>query len=613
MKVSFTSLELTNFRSIKHASLSFVPGLHLVLGNNLIDEYSDSNGTGKSTFFSGAIPYVVHGKFRSPKGKIIKTGFENRNGDGSCEAILRFMANDTPLEIRRGRRKGKAFLDVTGSGTPIRGDADLSDLIGCDFQTLTSLLILTRASFESSLFYAGDTKRKEFFLSIAGIDQLINAALEIIKREKSDYSLGALELKTVLDVETSRNNFGAVIQNKQIEIDNLDTKVEEIRTELSVIPEKIESITKHILMIDSEVKTLDQKIVQLTELSSQFAILTSLYEKKGALTTRIEEMKNSQVDANTYGGSLKRMTGTECSKCGQPVTQGYVKETTDRIEEYLKSLKQSLEQKTKELSELVEQINGIEGVKAQTQTFIKQYQGRKAVLDKDKKNHQTNLSDLQSEYSSGSRLLEEFNNIRIILTNEIESLERQQARFLIRNASLTSDYNCYYNFEMACNSWSNFLRQTLPSIALQRIAAFLSSFSDRCLKSLWDSRVSLSVRFNEATTDLDINLTDIDKRSIDLESLSSGEQARVYLSLALGSIIATRSFRGWNANIFVLDEVFDGLDKTGREVVLTLLQQMASKFEMCIYVISHHQDFGEYAGSVYTFIKDDTGSVLQVN
>ncbi len=67
---------------------------------------------------------------------------------------------------------------------------------------------------------------------------------------------------------------------------------------------------------------------------------------------------------------------------------------------------------------------------------------------------------------------------------------------------------------------------------------------------------------------------------------------------------------------FVLDEVFDGLDRTGRETILMLLHEMAMKFDICVYVISHHQDYTiseGFIGGVYTAIKDDSGSRLVLN
>ena len=612
MNIQFKSLSIQNFRSIQKADLVFTPGLHIIVGHNQVEEFTLSNGAGKSTLIPCALPYALFGRFLTPDGKIMRSGFKRRNSDSEpCNVILKLMRDDREVSITRGRRGTKPFLKVEGFDTPIKGDQELSQIVGCDFNTLTSLLVLTRASVEGGLFYGTDTKRKEFFLSLAGMDKMIDEAVDLVKNFKSIYSLESLELKTVYDVENRVGDVSQEMNRIVISIHNYELKEIETRDAIVGFKSTLESFTLQRVSLEESIKQNEDKLLQLDEINKQFSALSQLYEQRGELvaTLNYASTKITEIDRQVAG--FKKLSGGKCPTCQQDVTNEYVSSICSKLVEMSAYLNIQYTQKNAELVSLKEQIAGVENLKARTAQIIIDLRW-KIKRDQDAKDStDKSISQVMSDYKVNHERLSTYESTLIDLRGQLSELQALQFKRQDRLVQIHKDYTCFYNLEQACSSWLVFLKQTLPAYALSEMTAFMSTFTDRCLKSLWDSNVSLKVFFDKASEDLSVTICDKNGEETPIGTLSAGEQARIFLSLALGSIIATRSFRGWHSNLFVLDEVFDMLDRIGREVVYGLLHEMAKQFNLCTYVISHHEPPSN-AESIYMMVKTDKGSVLEI-
>ena len=95
MYVEFKSLKTTNFRSVTDAFLLYNTGVNLVIGDNQVETNADSNGAGKSTLFVYALTFLIFSKFKTPDGKIKKTGFIQR-GCKHCEVEGVLSINQGP-------------------------------------------------------------------------------------------------------------------------------------------------------------------------------------------------------------------------------------------------------------------------------------------------------------------------------------------------------------------------------------------------------------------------------------------------------------------------------------------------------------------------------------
>ena len=79
-------------------------------------------------------------------------------------------------------------------------------------------------------------------------------------------------------------------------------------------------------------------------------------------------------------------------------------------------------------------------------------------------------------------------------------------------------------------------------------------------------------------------------RSVD--SASGGEQARLLLAFSLSILLTSRG--SVRPSILVVDEALDILDLDGRRRVLELLRDIADRYKLSIFLISHHDLLSEF-------------------
>jgi len=612
MYVNFKSLKTTNFRSVTSASLSYTIGVNLVVGDNQVESNADSNGSGKSTFFVYALTYLIYGKFKTPDGKVKKTGFIQR-GCKFCEVEGVLSINEGPdITIIRGRKGNKPYLKIKGAETPVVGSQDLSYLIGCSFDAFISQFVLTRASLESSLFYGTDTKRKDFFLSVAGIEKMINISTEFLKSEKASYSIEALELRTMLSIEQRFDNIKDSIDEKNNQLIKLTTQYNNAKNIVDKYQTQFSEVTDKLLQTQDLLLQSENHLIKLLEFDDQFRHLSSMYERRGSLSSSISQLQKEETSRINYIKNLQVLAEGVCDKCNSFISKKHVNRVVKEVTETIKGIKSVIVESTNEFNSLINEIREIEQLSIKSKqmlqsgrTDIIDYKGlivtvqaELKALNVQKSTNQIRMKEIQEEFNFLTSQIEYLKSIRLVRQNRIESFQ-----------AVT---NCFVNFESACASWIAYLKQKLPAYALKQIAEFMSSFAARCLRSMWDTRVSVDIFFDSSTEKLNIIIKDTLGHSTEIEDLSTGEQCRVFLSLAIGSIIATKSFKGWSSNILILDEVMDGLDRSGRNVMVQLLNELSLQFKMCIYVITHHSDIYSFDGGLFKMVKDIKGSHLVV-
>lgn len=610
MHVEFKSIQLTNFRSVVNSIMFFKSGVNLIVGNNQVEMNADSNGAGKSTYFVYAPTYLFFSKYKTPEGKIKKTGF-TRRGCNHCEVKGIISINGGPdITISRGRRKGKPYLKIENSPTPIAGNQDLSYLIGCSFEAFISQFVLTRASLESSLFYGTDVKRKDFFLSIAGIDKMINTAAEFCKNERAKYSLEALELDTMLNIEYRYDTVGNTLVERQQKLTYLTDKYNSCKSTIDNYQKTFSELTDKLLQTQALLEQKERELVQCLEIDVQFKKLSDMYERRGSLSESVNYLQKEYIDRENHIKQIQSLAGGTCLSCDQFVPKKHTKIVAAGLTETLKSIKDMVTASNVERNQINSDIQETEKLKSQLNqkllTIRNEISGYKELTG----SVQNNLTQSTFQKDTSISQMEDVQKEYNIVATQIDQLQIAHKIRQNRISSLQEVSNCFSKFEVACANWLSYLKQKLPAYALKHIVSYMSSFTARCLRSLWDTRVSAEIEFDANTEKLRISIKDINGHQIEIEELSTGEQGRVFLSLAIGSIMATRSYKGWSCNLLVLDEVIDGLDRSGREVMVQLLNELAIQSNLCIDIITHHSEVFNFEGTICEVVKDSKGSRL---
>ena len=93
----------------------------------------------------------------------------------------------------------------------------------------------------------------------------------------------------------------------------------------------------------------------------------------------------------------------------------------------------------------------------------------------------------------------------------------------------------------------------------------------------------------DLSLEIDGNALDITYCGKAFDSLSGGEKQRIDLILQLAIRDLLNSYLGLSANILVLDEITDFLDKKSCKAVMQLLEKELNTIES-VFIISHHAE-----------------------
>lgn len=145
-------IEITDFRCYDHLRLDFdgQPGLTAVTGRNVASDYSDSNGTGKSSLWMAHV-WCAFGKFpgmSSPNSVIRDNG--GRGTKATVKQWIR-LKDGRKLFMQRTRQKGKTkvilgFDDEKAQGWDEKeANAKIEEILGLSYDRYCQLMLFTGA------------------------------------------------------------------------------------------------------------------------------------------------------------------------------------------------------------------------------------------------------------------------------------------------------------------------------------------------------------------------------------------------------------------------------------------------------------------------------------
>jgi len=141
---------------------------------------------------------------------------------------------------------------------------------------------------------------------------------------------------------------------------------------------------------------------------------------------------------------------------------------------------------------------------------------------------------------------------------------------------------------------TSFLSQANAVQPRKIVQAFAQSFYNSVVSNASKILSYLGLDFSIAVDERLNLLIKEDGRTRSIDSASGGEQARLLLAFSLSLLLTARG--SVKPSILVVDEALDILDFDGRRRVLDLLRSIANRFEISIFLISHHDLLNEYDG-----------------
>ena len=596
--IQFKKVIIHNFGSYGHVELELQNrGFCLVSGqNNYTKDNALSNGSGKSFLWS-AICYALTGETING----IKTNLKNiHTEDQECYVQLEFLYNKDLYSINRvvTPKSDLKILknDVDLSGKGIReSEKKLLELLPDLTKDLIASTIIIGQGMPNKFSSFSPSGRKDLLERLTKSDFMIEdlkarilARMQELSTKVREFEDSLLANRTQLNghmanldrlkssIENQqRPDFDILIAAQNVKIAQLETQKAYFETLIAATEVDIENINKRLLELSSE-----KAKVSGEELSAYTSSYTKLNTEKTSIEFNIKaltaEIKKLQSIIDT------------CPTCGQHIPN-VQKPDTSVQEETLQSYKAALDKLKIDIQKCntqhQEYLAQIENAfKDELNTLNMSMSEKKKALQEAKSGQANYQTSLDTEKASYNKLIYDKQNWDGFIKrqqNEITTLESEIARLtnLIAITSLAKDD--YDQRISVVKKMDQLTKRDFRGYLLMNIISYIDNKAKDYCAVVFGTR-ELSVEING-------NALDITYCGKVFDGLSGGEKQRVDLILQLAIRDLLTSYLGLSANILVLDEITDFLDKKSCQAVMQLLEKELHTVES-VFIISHHAE-----------------------
>lgn len=614
--IQFKKVILHNFGSYGHAELDLQNrGFCLVSGkNNYAKDNALSNGSGKSMAVN-AICYALTGETING----VKSNLKNIHIDEpDCwvqlefsfrkdfYSICRIVAPKSDLKIFRND------IDVSGKGIR-ESEKKLQDMLpelSKDFIASTLLLGQGMPNKFSSFSPSG---RKDLLEKLTKSDFMIeDIKARLANRQQElntkvrEFEDSLLANKTQLNSQVSQLNrlksnienrarpdFDLLITQQSIKLAQAEQQKAQYDTLITSFEAKIDALNQRLLTITNE-----KAKVSTEELTAYNASRTTLTTNK----TRIEfNISSTQKEIK----KLQSIVDT-CPTCKQRLPNVCKPDTSQleiELQKYntdLAGVKEELAQcEIKHQNYLIQIDNAF---KDELGTLTTKLTDEKAALQEARLAQASCISAIDTEKNSYNQLVydkQNWDNYIQRQQDEIAALEAEIAKLnnIISISSLAKDD---FDQHLAIvKKMDQLTKRDFRGYLLTNIISYIDQKAKSYCEIVFGTR--------ELTLEINGNALDITYCGKCFDGLSGGEKQRVDLILQLAIRDLLNLYLGLSANILVLDEITDFLDKKSCSAVMQLLEKELNTIES-VFIISHHaSDLGIPADSELLIVKNKDG------
>lgn len=580
--IHINKISIEGFRSIENLEFIFKgQGITFIQG---------LNGVGKSTLFE-AVFYGLFGK--AIKGTTLteiptKPSYRTENFKGT-KVDLWFTVNNIDYRvIRHIAYGGNSSTELWCDGKPVAVQ-DKADAQRC----VDNIINISPDLFIQSIFFAQKSLR---IVDKKDADkrEILDALFDI---DLTDYILEAANKIKELDVQQAE-----LVRNKAI----LDTKL--LHTEQSL---EVNSNILHNFNTDKELK-LNQLRLEIGEYQKQIDIIPKDIVELVA-PTPIDMQKyntvlshyvktNSELSVVSDKLTSTKPIAIECIVCGSPLTSEKITKLTleqDAVTTKNKEQKDLLEATLLNLSA---ELSALDLNKT---NYAKEYQTyTEASLTYNAQiHHRDKLQALITQLEVQLNSLE-ISNCPISKV-DIDNLKLTRIELTKNLDDITVALDTtqrdlgYYKFWQSEGFTSKGLKAYIMEAMLVRLNKALQNYG-----TLLGILVSINVKMESKLKSFDIDITSLDGVTKSYDEMSGGEQKRVDLivSFALNDCIPTK------VSLLILDEVFEGLDSVGLDIIMELLRNKSE--EKGIYIITHDSKVDVSMASILLIKKHNNLTVI---
>lgn len=614
--IQFKKVILHNFGSYGHVELDLQNrGFCLVSGqNNYSKDNALSNGSGKSFLWS-AICYALTGETISG----VKANLKNINTEepdsfvqldflhqkdlfSLCRTVapksdLRIIRNDIDLSgkgIRESEKKLQELLPelskdliasciIIGQGMPNKfssfspsGRKDLLEkLTKSDFMIEDIKARITARQHELS------TKIREFEDSLLANKTQLNGHVSQLEKLKFNIE------------QQQQPDFDSLLSAHQMKISDLENASSRLRDEITSAEVQLDELNSKLLEI-----TAEKTKVSNEELAAYNAAFTDLNGKKIKLEVEISNL-NREITKLKYIKDTCPTCGQHLPNVNKPDTSELEKAAQDS-QTALTSVHADIQRCNSQHKDYQTQIDN--AFKEELLSANKNLSSVKSYVQESKSKYQTYVIELERERASYNKLVYDKQNWNSFIKKqqeEIASLEVEVAR-LTNLISITSLAKDDFDQRLAIvKKMDQLTKRDFRGYLLTNIISYIDQKAKKYCETVFGTR--------ELSLEINGNALDITYCSKAFDGLSGGEKQRVDLILQLAIRDLLNSYLNLSANILVLDEITDFLDKKSCKAVMQLLEKELNSIES-VFIISHHSsDLEIPVDSEIKVIKNENG------
>lgn len=624
--MGLTSIQIQNFLSVAAPVVIQldIPGVTCIYGENKDAPNANSNGSGKSLILE-AICWCLWGTtirgYKSDDVINTQVGQDCRvalslEKDGKKYDIVRvrkwmmsdfYKTNDLKIYLRQDG----VPTEIT-AGTASMAQVQINKLVGMDFKIFCAMMPGAGVKLAEMTDLA--IKRLiEDILEFYEIENALTATKDKIK--KQTHFLQEIKHECEL-VHTKLAQNDSMVKYQQ---QTLDFLTKSHKDQMNWIDTKIQDIEKSLLKVQADYKDLKAQIEDTTDMqlykklesevqawSQQIKDKTAAYNGEKANLTSSFEFYGHQIKAlKKQMESMKKQA--VCPTCGQAMTLEHLAEENTKlsteIKDYLSIQKKLVENLNsmkakhaeftlqceykvtdlkKQLEELAPKVHSKQGLMATLQEYKKQW----VLLEKDRDNWLKTKTDKGKEYLDAIKSAKD----------AIKSLESEAYSLMKEAEELQESVQDREKDLKILTYWEKAFKPTgIRNSVLQHIIPFLNErvnyYADILTEGEMEIYFKNKVKLKNGNVKDQFDIVVKQKHGAPTYAGSSkGEQARadICIALAIGDLAASRTTS--QLKIRFLDEAFDGMDESGMNAIIALLQEQQEKYKT-IFLISHNPMF----------------------
>ena len=578
--IEFKTIRWKNFLSTGNSftTFDFKHKATLIVGKN---------GSGKSTLLDALVFGLFNKSFRNVK----RNDLVNSINKKDCVVEIDFVVGKVAYKVIRSIKPNRfevyesGVLWDTGDVTSQQNRLE-KNVIRCSRKSFCQIIILGSSQF-IPFMKLGLDKRREIIESI--LDLQVFTKMNIVVKEK------------IKNTKEEKNNAEVHIDSKKgaikaISVGSDNSGLVKIKEEsIEKYKNEAREALKNKKIMISKVESLQEKIDSFVEIKEP-VLITELEDGLDVNTKKLAKLEYMTQQINTDLAFYEQ--NDTCSQCNQSIEETFKNKKIEELETKKNKCKKAFVTLNSEINRIKEELTEVRD------------QYRKDVIAKDR---------VYGELSSAKSSIGVYDNQLLSLKKSIKMLKHDIATFDEQDKFIESEKKAIQNeldvLEVKYAELTKEYELCTVSLSLLKDNAVKSKIIDYYIpiinqsinKILFD--IGLYINF-----EFDSNFKEsIQSRCVDsftYDSFSEGEKARIDIAILLTLNHISKLKNSINANILILDEIFDSsldrdgssnlsevlktFDKNLKVVVISHVENIEDRFNRVINV-SKTNNFTEYA------------------